>query len=138
MTLDVSHYNHKSITDAKFECASFFYFWRYDVTNFPSEEGNESSNLAIYPLKLGLTFEKLVFISRIVLLYLKLTPHVNFSNFQAEENFSFCTFLGPLDHIKTSPKESWRGITLAQRPSACHRGWSIASSRRTSPDTSKF
>ena len=35
--------------------------------------------------------------SRIVLLYLKSTPHVNFSNFQAEENFSFSKLLGRLE-----------------------------------------
>ena len=35
--------------------------------------------------------------SRIVPLDPKLTPHVNLSNFQAEEHFSFSTFLGRLD-----------------------------------------
>ena len=35
--------------------------------------------------------------SRIVLLDPKLTPHVNFNNFQAEEIFSFSKFLGRLD-----------------------------------------
>ena len=35
--------------------------------------------------------------SRIVLLDPKLTPHVNFNNFQEEENFSFSKFLGHLD-----------------------------------------
>ena len=35
--------------------------------------------------------------SRIVLLDPKLTPHVNFNNFQEEENFSFSKFLGCLD-----------------------------------------
>ena len=53
MKLCMSHYNHKSIHDAKFEDASF-QFWRYDVTKFPSEEGNESSNSAMYPQKTGL------------------------------------------------------------------------------------
>ena len=35
--------------------------------------------------------------SRIVLLDPKLTPHVNFNSFQAEEIFSFSKFLGRLD-----------------------------------------
>ena len=35
--------------------------------------------------------------SRIVFLDPKLTPHVNFNNFQAEENFSFSKFWGCLD-----------------------------------------
>ena len=46
------------------------------VTKFPSEKGNKLSNSA-----------KLVFMSRIVPLDSKLTPNVNFSNFQVEENF---------------------------------------------------
>ena len=84
MKLYVSHYIHKSIAHAKFEADSSSSF---GVTKFPSEEGNKSSNLAIYPRKTGLTFKKWVFMSRIVLLDSKLTPHVNFSNFQAEEKF---------------------------------------------------
>ena len=59
------------------------------VTKFPSEKGNKSLNSAIYPQKMGLALKKLVFMSRIILLDPKLTPppNVNFSNFQAEENF---------------------------------------------------
>ena len=41
---------------------------------FPSEEGNESSNSAIYPRKTGLTLKIWLFMSRIVLLDPKLTP----------------------------------------------------------------
>ena len=37
----MSHYGHKSILDAKFESDSSSSFG-YDVTKFPSEEGNES------------------------------------------------------------------------------------------------
>ena len=49
MKLGMSHYGHKSIPDAKFEAgSSSSSAWRYDVTNFPSEEGNESSDSAIY------------------------------------------------------------------------------------------
>ena len=58
-----------------------------DVTKFSSKEGNESSDSTIYPRKTGLTLGKRVFMSRIVLLDPKLTPHVNFNNFQAEQNF---------------------------------------------------
>ena len=54
----MSHYGHKSIPDAKFESDSSSSFWRYDVTKFPSEEGNESLNPAIYPRKTGLTLKK--------------------------------------------------------------------------------
>ena len=75
----MSHYSYKSIPDAKFETDSPFIFWRYHVTKFPSEEGNESSNSAM---------------SRIVLFDPKLTPHVNFINFQAEENLFIFKIFG--------------------------------------------
>ena len=49
---------------------------------------NKSSNSDIYPLEMGLIFFKNeIFMSRRVLCNPKLPP-VNFSNFQAEENFS--------------------------------------------------
>ena len=32
----------------------------------------------------------------------KVDPHVNFSNFQVEENFSFCKFLGRLDEKRAA------------------------------------
>ena len=40
--------------------------------------------------------------SRIALLDPKFTPHVNSSNFQAEENFLFSKFLGRLDEKKAA------------------------------------
>ena len=40
--------------------------------------------------------------SRIILLDPKLTPHVNFGNFQADETFSFCKFLGRLDEKRAA------------------------------------
>ena len=58
MKLCIRNYNHKSMSGAKFESCSFSIFFRYDVTKFLSEEGNKSSNSAIYPWKMGLTFEK--------------------------------------------------------------------------------
>ena len=80
MKLCISHYSHKSMPDAKCESGSFsiymtsqnFYFWRYDMTKFLTGEGNKSSNSAIY---IGKYVQH------------KLIPHVNVSNFQAEENF---------------------------------------------------
>ena len=69
--------------------------------NFPRKPGNESSNSAIYPRKRVLTFKKWIFMSRIVLLDPKLT-HVNFSNFQAEQHFSFSKFLGRLDEKRAA------------------------------------
>ena len=40
--------------------------------------------------------------SKIVLVDSKLTPHVNFCNFQAEEIFSFSKLLGFLDEKRTA------------------------------------
>ena len=54
---------------------------------FLFHEGSKSSNLDIYPQKTGLTLKNWVFISRIILSDPKLTSPVNFSDFQAEENF---------------------------------------------------
>ena len=92
------HYNYKSIPGVKFEADSSSKFWRYDVTKFPLEEGNESSNSSIYPRKTGLTLKK----EFLYLLDPKLTPHVNFSKFQAEEIFSFSKFLGRLDEKRAA------------------------------------
>ena len=83
----MSHYSHKSILDAKFDADRSSSFGKITSQTFPQKKGNESSNSAIYPRKTGLTLKKLVLMSRIVLLDLKLTPIVNFSNLQAEENF---------------------------------------------------
>ena len=98
MKLCMSHYGHENIPDAKLSPVALLVFEIY-VTKFPSEKGNKSSNSAIYPPENGLRLKKLVFMSRIVFLDPKLTPppNVNFSNFQVEEIFSFCKFLGPLD-----------------------------------------
>ena len=44
--------------------------------------------------------------SGIVLPDPKWTPHVNFSNCQVEENFSFCNFLGRLDEKRAAATPS--------------------------------
>ena len=44
--------------------------------------------------------------SRIVLFDPKLTPHINFSDFQAEEFFSFSTFLGGLNEKRAAATEN--------------------------------
>ena len=55
MKLCMSHYIYKSIPDAKFEGDTSSSF--EDMTKFPLEEGNESSNSAIYPRKTSLTLK---------------------------------------------------------------------------------
>ena len=92
MKLCMSHYIHKSIPDAKFETDSSFNFGDNDVTKFPSKEGNKSSNSAIYPRKTGLTFKKMSFMSRIVLLDPKLTPMLILAIFKQRKIFLFENF----------------------------------------------
>ena len=48
---------------------------------------NESSNSAIYTRKTGLTLKKMSFYVQNRSSRPKIDPHVNFSNFQIEENF---------------------------------------------------
>ena len=57
MKLGMSHNDHKSIPDAKFESGSFSSFGDMTSQNFPRKEGNESSNSAMYPQKTGLTLK---------------------------------------------------------------------------------
>ena len=90
----MDHYIYKSIPDAKFKVDSSFSFGDMTSQNFPQKKGTMSSNSTIYPRKTGLTLEKRVFMSRIVLLDPKLTPHVNFNNFQAEEIFFIFKIFG--------------------------------------------
>ena len=53
--------------------------------------------------------------SRIVLLDPKLTPpHINFSNFQAEENFSFSKFLGRLDEKRAAARVTQETFTVTK------------------------
>ena len=77
MKLGMSHYGHKSIPDAKFESDSSSSFG--NMTSQNSEEGNESSNSAIYPPENGFNLKKNEF----------LCPESFFStqNFQVEEKF---------------------------------------------------
>ena len=75
----MGHYIYKSIPGAKFEVDSPFSFGDMTSQNFPQMKGTS------HPIRL-FTPER-VFMSRIVLLDPKLTPHVNFNNFQTEENF---------------------------------------------------
>ena len=84
--------------------------WRYDVAKLPSKEGNQSSDSAICPRKMGLTFQKWAFMSRIVLPDLELTPMLISAIFKQKKTFSFSQFLGRLDE---------------KRAAAIPPGWSI-------------
>ena len=94
MKFCMSHYIHKSIPDAKVEADSFSSFGDMTSQNFPSEEGSKSSNSAIYPPKTSLTFKKMDFYVQNRSSRSKIDPHVNFSDFQAEENFFIFKIFG--------------------------------------------
>ena len=85
MKLGMGHYGHKSIPDAKFESGSSFSFGDMASQNVSRKKG--TSQIRLFTTGKRLNFLKISFLSRIVLLDPKLTPYVNFSNFQAEENF---------------------------------------------------
>ena len=56
------------------------------VRTFPSEEGNKSSNSAIYPQKMGLALKKRFHVQNHFPRPM-VDPHVNLSKFQVEEFF---------------------------------------------------
>ena len=84
----------KSIPDANFEVDSSSSFGDMTLQNFPGKKGTSHQIRLFTPLKTGLTFEKFVFMSRIVLFDPILTSFVNFNNFQAEENLFIFKILG--------------------------------------------
>ena len=86
----MSHYNRESIPDAKFEAAGSSSFGDMTSQNFPKNLKETSRQIPLFTPENEFSLKKRVFMSRIVLLNPKLTPsppNVNFSNFQAEENF---------------------------------------------------
>ena len=94
MKLCMSHYIHKSIPHAKLEADSSSSFGDMTSQNFPWKKGTSHQIRLFTSRKTGLTFKKWVFMSGIVLLDPKLTHHVNFSNFQAEEKFLIFKIFG--------------------------------------------
>ena len=93
MRLGMSHYGHKSIPDAKFESSSSSSFGDMTSQNFPQKKGTSHQIQLFTPGKWVLLKKEMSFMSIIYLLDPKLIPHVNFSNFQGEEIFSFCKIL---------------------------------------------
>ena len=86
----MSHYIHESIPDAKFEADSSFNIGGMTSQNFPPK--NESSNVAIKGFIFF--FKKKSFYVQNRSSRPKIDPHVNFSNFQAEENFLIFKIFG--------------------------------------------
>ena len=99
----MGHYIHKSIPDAKCEADSSSTFGDMTSQNFPRKKGNESSNSAIYPREMGLTFKKMSFYVQNRSSRPKIDPpHVNFSNFQTEEFFFIFKILGRFDEKRAA------------------------------------
>ena len=93
----MGHNVYKSIPDAKFEIDSSFSFGDMTLQIFLKRR-EQVIRFDYLPPENGFNFKKKrVFMSRIVFLDPKLTPHVNFDNFQAEENFFIFKILGRLD-----------------------------------------
>ena len=83
-----------------------------NVTKFPSEKWNKSSNSVIYPRKMGLALKKLVFI---VLLDPKLTSPMSISAISKQRKIvSSCKFLGPLDEKRAAATPTPRLINFAK------------------------
>ena len=64
--------------------------------NFPQKKGT-SHPIRLFTPEIGFTFKKMSFYVQNRSSRPKIDPHVNFNNFQAEENFSFSKFLGRFD-----------------------------------------
>ena len=94
MKLRVSHYIYKSISDAKFEPDSSSSFG--DMTSQNSAQGRRELviRFGYLPPENGFNFKKMSFYVQNRSPRLKIDPHVNFNNFQAEENFFIFKIFG--------------------------------------------
>ena len=86
MKLFTSYYTHKSIPDAKLEAGSSSSFREIMSQSFPRKKGM-SHQIRLFTPGKRVSLLKSEFLCGIVLLDPKLSPRVNFRNFQAEENF---------------------------------------------------
>ena len=98
MKLGMGQHSHKNIPDAKFESGSSSSFGDMTSQNFSWKKGTSHQIQLFTPGK----WIKLLKMSFYVILDPKLIPQVNFSNFQVEESFSFCKFLGRLNEKRAA------------------------------------
>ena len=101
MKLGISHYDHKSIADAKFESASSSNFGDMTSQTLPQKNGT-SHQFRLFTTENGFNFLKRVFMSRFVLLDPKLTPMSILAIFKQRKIFSFCKFLGRRDEKRAA------------------------------------
>ena len=72
--------------DAKFACGSLSSFGDMMSQNFPLEKGTS------HQIRRGFNIKRISFYVQIRSFRLKIDPHVNFRNFQAEETFFISKF----------------------------------------------
>ena len=89
----MSHYGHKSIPDAKFESDSSSSFGDMTSQNFPRKKGT-SHEIRLFTPENGFNFKKMSFYVQNRSSRPKIDPHVNFSNFQAQEKFFIFKIFG--------------------------------------------
>ena len=98
-----SYDSYKSMPDARFEFGSLVIFGDMTSQNL-SLKKETSHRIRLFTPGKWVSFLKSEFyMCRIILLDPKLTPYVNFSNFQAKEIFSFPKFLRRLDEKRAAP-----------------------------------
>ena len=93
MQLQMRHYNHKSIPDARFESGSSSNFEDMTSQNFPQKKEQVIEFGYLSPEN-RLNFKKISFYVQNRSSSPKVDPHVNFSNFQAEEMFFIFKIFG--------------------------------------------
>ena len=104
MKLCMSHYIRKRSCTAKFEANSSLSFRDMTSQNFPRKKGTSHQIRLFTPGKL-FNFQKISFYVQNRSSRPKIDPpppNVNFSKFQAEENFSFSKFSGRLDEKRAT------------------------------------
>ena len=82
----MGHYIYKSIPDTKFEVDSSFSFGDMTSQNSPQMKGT-SHPIRLFTPENGFNFKETSFYVQNRSSRPKIDPHVNFNNFQAEENF---------------------------------------------------
>ena len=89
----MGHYVYKSIPDAKFEFDSSFSFRDMTSQNFPQRR-EQVIRFDYLPPENGFNCKKTSFYVQNRSSRPKIDPHVNFNNFQAEENFFIFKIFG--------------------------------------------
>ena len=101
MKFCMSHYTHKSIPVAKFEFGSSSSFGDMASQNFSRKKAT-SHQIRLFPPENEFNFKNMTSYVQNRSSRPKIDPHVNFSNFQAEEIFSFSKFLECLDEKRAA------------------------------------